>query len=141
MITISEHAAATLVERLGLEPERVRAIHLGIDRHQVVAALILQGVAGIVEQRGVGIRGKAGKLCHAEIHVALVGIDCLHHLEAERTKRRGDIFSIIFGIRESKARIIIIRIPHHERNAAVRPRTFGRARQQNAPEQCGQQKR
>jgi glycosyltransferase involved in cell wall biosynthesis len=31
VITISEHAAATLVERLGLAPERVRAIHLGLD--------------------------------------------------------------------------------------------------------------
>jgi glycosyltransferase involved in cell wall biosynthesis len=31
VITISEHAARTLVERLGLAPERVRAIHLGLD--------------------------------------------------------------------------------------------------------------
>jgi glycosyltransferase involved in cell wall biosynthesis len=31
VITISEHAAGTLVERLGLPEERVRAIHLGID--------------------------------------------------------------------------------------------------------------
>jgi glycosyltransferase involved in cell wall biosynthesis len=31
VIAISEHAKATIVERLGLEPERVRVIHLGID--------------------------------------------------------------------------------------------------------------
>ena len=31
VIAISDHAAATLVERLGLPPERVRRIHLGID--------------------------------------------------------------------------------------------------------------
>ncbi|TMD52093.1 MAG: glycosyltransferase family 4 protein [Chloroflexi bacterium] len=31
VITISEHARQTLIERLGLEPERVRAIHLGVD--------------------------------------------------------------------------------------------------------------
>jgi glycosyltransferase involved in cell wall biosynthesis len=31
IVTISEHAARTLVERLGLEEERVRPIHLGID--------------------------------------------------------------------------------------------------------------
>ncbi len=31
VITISEHARAALVERLGLDPERVRAIHLGVD--------------------------------------------------------------------------------------------------------------
>jgi glycosyltransferase involved in cell wall biosynthesis len=31
VITISEHARTTLVERLGLDPDRVRAIHLGID--------------------------------------------------------------------------------------------------------------
>jgi glycosyltransferase involved in cell wall biosynthesis len=31
VITISEHARHGLIERLGLEPERVRAIHLGID--------------------------------------------------------------------------------------------------------------
>src|SRR5204862_6612142 len=31
VITISEHAARGLVERLGLEPQRVRAIHLDPD--------------------------------------------------------------------------------------------------------------
>jgi len=31
VVTISQHAAATLVERLGLPEERVRQIHLGID--------------------------------------------------------------------------------------------------------------
>jgi glycosyltransferase involved in cell wall biosynthesis len=31
VIAISEHARETLVERLGLEPERVRTIHLGVD--------------------------------------------------------------------------------------------------------------
>jgi glycosyltransferase involved in cell wall biosynthesis len=31
VITISQHAADTLVERLGVPPERVRPIHLGID--------------------------------------------------------------------------------------------------------------
>lgn len=31
VITISEHARETLIERLGLRPERVRAIHFGVD--------------------------------------------------------------------------------------------------------------
>ena len=31
VIAISEHARGTLIERLGLEPERVRTIHLGVD--------------------------------------------------------------------------------------------------------------
>ena len=31
VITISEHARRTLIERYGLAPERVRAIHLGVD--------------------------------------------------------------------------------------------------------------
>jgi glycosyltransferase involved in cell wall biosynthesis len=31
VITISEHVKETIVERLGVEPERVRVIHLGID--------------------------------------------------------------------------------------------------------------
>jgi glycosyltransferase involved in cell wall biosynthesis len=31
VIAISEHARETLIERLGLEPERVRTIHLGVD--------------------------------------------------------------------------------------------------------------
>ena len=34
VITISEHAREALVERLGLEPERVRAIHLGVDHER-----------------------------------------------------------------------------------------------------------
>lgn len=35
VITISEHAKATIVERLGVAPERVRAIHLGVDHEQL----------------------------------------------------------------------------------------------------------
>jgi glycosyltransferase involved in cell wall biosynthesis len=34
VITISEHAAETLVERLGVDPGRVRPIHLGIDHER-----------------------------------------------------------------------------------------------------------
>ncbi len=34
VITISEHAREALVERLGLDPERVRAIHLGVDHER-----------------------------------------------------------------------------------------------------------
>jgi glycosyltransferase involved in cell wall biosynthesis len=34
VITISEHAARTLVERLGVDPARVRPIHLGIDHER-----------------------------------------------------------------------------------------------------------
>ena len=34
VITISEHSRAALVERLGLDPERVRAIHLGVDHER-----------------------------------------------------------------------------------------------------------
>jgi glycosyltransferase involved in cell wall biosynthesis len=34
VIAISEHAKATIVERLGVEPERARVIHLGIDHER-----------------------------------------------------------------------------------------------------------
>src|SRR5205085_10793154 len=34
VITISEHARGGLIERLGLDPARVRAIHLGIDHER-----------------------------------------------------------------------------------------------------------
>jgi glycosyltransferase involved in cell wall biosynthesis len=34
VITISEHARESLIERLGLEPERVRAIHLAVDHER-----------------------------------------------------------------------------------------------------------
>jgi glycosyltransferase involved in cell wall biosynthesis len=35
VIAISEHVKETIVERLGVEPERVRVIHLGIDLEQL----------------------------------------------------------------------------------------------------------
>jgi glycosyltransferase involved in cell wall biosynthesis len=35
VITISEHAARTLVDRLGVDPGRVRPIHLGIDHERL----------------------------------------------------------------------------------------------------------
>ncbi|MFN2469306.1 MAG: glycosyltransferase family 4 protein [Gaiellaceae bacterium] len=34
VITISEHARRTLIERLGLDPERVRTIHLAVDHER-----------------------------------------------------------------------------------------------------------
>jgi len=34
VITISEHARETLVERMGLDPERVHAIHFGVDHER-----------------------------------------------------------------------------------------------------------
>ena len=37
VITISEHAREALIERLGLEPERVRAIHLAVDHERFTA--------------------------------------------------------------------------------------------------------
>jgi glycosyltransferase involved in cell wall biosynthesis len=36
VIAISEHARTTLIERYGLEPERVRTIHLGVDHQRFV---------------------------------------------------------------------------------------------------------
>ena len=38
VIAISEHARETLVEQLGLEPERVRTIHLGVDLERFAPA-------------------------------------------------------------------------------------------------------
>jgi glycosyltransferase involved in cell wall biosynthesis len=38
VVTISEHARAALVERLGLVPERVRAIHLAVDHERFTPA-------------------------------------------------------------------------------------------------------
>ena len=44
MITISEHARQTIIERYGLEPERVRAIHLAVDPGRFTPSnTVLQG--------------------------------------------------------------------------------------------------
>jgi glycosyltransferase involved in cell wall biosynthesis len=44
VITISEHARETLIERYGLEPERVRAIHLAVDPERFTPSnTVLQG--------------------------------------------------------------------------------------------------
>jgi glycosyltransferase involved in cell wall biosynthesis len=40
VITISEHARQTLIERLGLGPERVRAIHLAVDHERFTPAAL-----------------------------------------------------------------------------------------------------
>ena len=62
---------------LGLELDH------GVDRHQIVLAVHLQPVAGIEEQRDVGLFGCAAELDQRLDQRAAIEIGAAEHLEAE----------------------------------------------------------
>src|SRR5262249_23338944 len=60
-----------LVEADRLEADTELVLELGIGRHQIIAALELHGMAGIEEQRRIGVDGQPCELLQLGLHVAL----------------------------------------------------------------------
>mgnify|MGYP001015743589 CR=1 FL=1 len=57
-------------------------IELGIHRHQVIDAVMLHGMAAVVEHRHVGIGCGASEADRQLLHVGLVEIGAQDHLES-----------------------------------------------------------
>ena len=88
-------------------------------------------MARIVEERRICVGGETGELLQAEIERALVGVDREDHLEAEPAQDAGDVGGIILGIDEQVARVFVVRVADHQRDAPVGMRRIGRQREKH----------
>ena len=122
---------AHVVERRHLVTEADLVLDFGVGRHQVVAALILDGMTGVIEQRGVGVDRQPSELGHVQIEIALVGVDRLQHLETDAAERRGNVGGVVLRIGQEQARIAVVRVADNQRNAPVSLRNADRTGQQH----------
>ena len=89
---------ANVIQHHHLISQADLVFEFAVDRHQIVSSLILQGVTGVVEERGVRAGGQARELCHRQVEIALACVHRQHDLEIEATKNGGDVLRIIFRI-------------------------------------------
>ena len=66
-------------------------VELGIDRREIVDALILQAVTGIEHQRRVGLARLLGEADEDILHVGAIEVGAEQHVEAEILQRRGEV--------------------------------------------------
>ena len=126
---------ARSVEPDHLEPDRNVVLDLGVDGHQEIASLALDAVAGIIEQRRIGILRRPGETREGHVHAALVDVELELHLEAELAQQGGDVLGIVARIGERR-RARIIGIADDQRHAPL-----GEGRRRGPADRCGQQEK
>ena len=111
---------------------------LRVDRHEIVLAIHLQAVAGIEEQRDVGLLGGPAELDQRLDQRAAVEVGAADHLEAERLEALRHVVGVVARIGELR-REFIGRVADDQRNA--RSRRPGRCqpeqrKRRSAPDTC-----
>ena len=104
--------------------EIVRRRDLGIDRKQIVLALDLHAVTGIVDHgdgAGAALGDLGGKVLHDPDHVFACQVGRWRHLEAGRVQELRHRLRVVAGIGELR-RGLVVRIADHQRDALVRRR-------------------
>ena len=103
------------------------ALQLRIDRDQIIVAVDLHAVAGVIDHRNIGVAGAVGKVAQRTAHLVrrqiVAGID---DVETGVLQRGRDHRAIIDGIRQQR-HVLIGRVADHQRHALGGP---GRLTQQ-----------
>ena len=97
---------------------------LGVDRHQIVDASELHGVAAVIEQRHVGLARGASEFDGGVLHLGLVEIDADDGLEADAFQRSYHVLGIVARIGKLGG-IGIGAIANDQRNALLGERRRG----------------
>ena len=92
---------------------------LGIDRHQIVDAVVLQRVTAVVEHGDVGVARGAGKANFSIIQPGLVGIDRQDGVEADARERGRDVLRIVARVGQLW-RVLVGAVADHQRHAFFR---------------------
>ena len=116
---------AHVVDRDHLVAQADFVLQFRVGRHQVVLALILHGVAGVEEQRRVGVRHLPRELLHGLVQRPLVGIRRQHDVKSEGAERRRDILGVVLRVGEGQVGILVVGISDHQSDAAFRERRVG----------------
>ena len=107
------------VERQGFVIDVGVAFELGIHRNQVIAAVHLDAMAGVIDDGDIGIAGAVGKIAQRAPGVGggeiLAGID---DIEAGIFQRRGDPGAVVNRIGE-RGDILVGGIAQHQRHALL----------------------
>ena len=106
------------------------ALELGVDRDQVVGAVDLDAVAGVVDHGDVGIARAVGEIAQHPPHLERAEIVPRHHdVEAGLLERVGHQRRIVGGIGEPR-HVLIGGIADHQRHAlAGKGRSAGEQQQ------------
>ena len=67
----------------------------GVDRHQIVHAVVLHRVAAVIEYGDIGSARGAREADGQILHVGLAQVDALDHLEAAALERGCDVLGIV----------------------------------------------
>ncbi len=102
-----------------LEADTELVLQLGIDRHQKIAALVLHGMAGIEEQRRIGVDGQPRELLQLKLHVAPGRVDCGHNPEVKLLQYRRNVLRVVARIGKRHTGRIVGGVSHHQRDAAL----------------------
>jgi hypothetical protein len=125
---IEDHQAQSLrgadrlqdaVERNGLILDVEVAEQFGIGRDEKVDAVGLDSMAGIIDHRDVGIRGRHGEFAHGPPH--LDGTEILaqrHDIEADLPEHLAHGGGIIVGIGQQR-HVLVLRDSEHQRHPLV----------------------
>ena len=115
------HDVEDIVDLHRFEPELGGHVEPGIDRHDEVAPVDLQAVAGIVEQPDAGTVERIGEFADLALQRALAEVVALDDLEAEIAQPGGDIDRVVHRIGE-RAGFFIDAIADDQRHAPFRLR-------------------
>src|SRR5215831_16693693 len=115
LLKIAEH-----VVNLRKPVKVLLAVELGIDRHQIIDAVELDGVAAVVEDADVGGLRSARKADDGVLHSGMVEVDPPDNLEIHALERRRHILRVVRRIGQVW-RIRVTAIADDERNAFVGP--------------------
>jgi hypothetical protein len=101
---------------------RSRSIEVEVDRHQVGVSLILDAVAGVVDEADARRFHLVGKLVHRLRHLPRVGVIGLDHVVAEALHDLGDALGIAARVAElRRVSVIVVADDQGDAVAGARP--------------------
>ena len=110
-------AHAVHVQRLELDVGDV--LHGDVGRQQIILALVLNAMAGVIEQSDIGAGGLAREIGERAVELVLAGVDERDHLEAEVLRQRlGDVPGVIDRIFEP-GDMVVFGVAEHESDAPL----------------------
>ena len=112
------HAAQHQIEIDGAEIEIGLGLDLGVDRHEIVLAGDLQSVAGVEQQRHVGVRQLFAEAPHRRAHALIIEVEPADHLEAQSLQRRRHVGGVVGRVLQLR-RVLVGGVADHQRHALV----------------------
>ena len=102
----------------GAEIEVRLIVELGIDRREIIGAIDLQTMTGVIEKRHISTFQRTRKITHQTDHLVNIGVETFQHLKSKTLKRRRHGVRIVLGIGQT-GRVLIGRVADDEGDPAL----------------------